>query len=450
MNSKRNIYKNILVLGGSESGVGAALLAKKHGFDVFVSDAGIIKPKYKVILQNHKILFEEQDHTVEKITEAELIIKSPGIPNSASIIQTAKKSKPVISEIEFASWFTDAKIIGITGSNGKTTTTLLIGHILKSEGTDVCVAGNVGESFAGQLAESEHDVFVLELSSFQLDDIVDFRPDIAVITNITPDHLDRYDYDFEKYAKAKMRITMNQRADDALVYCADDAETDKQIRLHNIKAKKYPFSLFFSDGICAFTENGKLNINIYNKTLTMTLEELALQGKHNTYNSMAAGISTSLINIRKETIRQSLSDYQNIEHRLEFVANVHGVSYYNDSKATNVNSTWYALEHFDRPIIWIAGGVDKGNEYSSLLPLIQKKVKAIVCLGIDNKSLHDSFKDYVEIMVDVNSAEQAVAVASLLAVKNDVVLLSPACASFDLFENYEERGQMFKSAVKSL
>jgi UDP-N-acetylmuramoylalanine--D-glutamate ligase len=438
------------VLGGSESGVGAALLAKKHGLDVFVSDAGIIKPKYKAILQSHKILFEEQRHSINRIPDIDLVIKSPGISDSAPIIQTVKKTKPVVSEIEFASWFTNAKIIGITGSNGKTTTTLLTGHILRSEGTDVCVAGNVGHSFAGQLAENEHDVFVLELSSFQLDDVIDFRPDIAVITNITPDHLDRYDHDFDKYAKAKLRITMNQRADDALVYCADDAETEKQIRLHNIKAKKYPFSIFNSEKVCAFTENGKLNINIYNNSLTMTLEELALQGRHNTYNSMAAGISARLINIRKETVRQSLSDYQNIAHRLEFVANVHGASYYNDSKATNVNSAWYALEHFDRPIIWIAGGVDKGNDYSSLLPLVQKKVKAIVCLGTDNKTLHDTFKDHVEMMVDVDSAEQAVAVASLLAAKNDIVLLSPACASFDLFENFEERGDKFKSAVKSL
>lgn len=451
MNSKRNIYNNIVVLGGSESGVGAALLASKHGVDVFVSDAGKIKPDYSSTLLNHKIPFEELGHTFNRILEADLVIKSPGIPDSAAVVQLVKHSKPVISEIEYASWFTDAKIIGITGSNGKTTTTLLTGHILKSEGLDVCIAGNVGQSFAGQLADADHDLFVLELSSFQLDDIVDFRPDIAVITNITPDHLDRYDYDFSKYAESKMRITMNQQKEDALVYCADDAETLNQLKKHSIKAKKYPFSLKpLSEAACAFTEGEKLSINIYNNPLTMTLEELALQGKHNTYNSLAAGISARLINIRKETVRQSLSDYQNIAHRLEFVANVHGVSYYNDSKATNVNSTWYALEHFDRPIIWIAGGVDKGNDYSSLLPLIRQKVKAIICLGTNNVTLHNVFSEFVETIVDVDSAEQAAAVASILAAKNDIVLLSPACASFDLFENFEERGNKFKAAVKSL
>ncbi len=451
MNSKRNIYNNIVVLGGSESGVGAALLASKHGVGIFVSDAGKIKPNYSTTLLNHNIPFEEQGHTFDRILEADLIIKSPGIPESAAVVQLARKTKPVISEIEYASWFTNAKIIGITGSNGKTTTTLLTGHILKSEGLDVCIAGNVGQSFAGQLADSDHDVFVLELSSFQLDDIIDFRPDIAVITNITPDHLDRYDFDFKKYAESKMRITMNQLEEDALVYCADDAETLNQLNQHSIKAKKYPFSLNpLSEEACAFTEGKKLSINIHNNPITMTLEELALQGKHNTYNSLAAGISARLINIRKETVRQSLSDYQNIAHRLEFVANVHGVSYYNDSKATNVNSAWYALEHFDRPIIWIAGGVDKGNDYSCLVPLIRQKVKAIICLGTNNTPLHNAFSDFVDTIVDVDSAEQAVAVASILAIKNDVVLLSPACASFDLFENFEERGNKFKAAVNSL
>ncbi|PKP54092.1 MAG: UDP-N-acetylmuramoyl-L-alanine--D-glutamate ligase [Bacteroidetes bacterium HGW-Bacteroidetes-1] len=450
MNNNRNKYKNIAVLGGGESGTGAALLASKHGINVFVSDAGKIKPNFKETLIRHKISFEEDGHQLSRILDADLIIKSPGIPDTANIIaQTAMI--PKISEIEFASWFTDAKLIGITGSNGKTTTTLLTGYLLSKGGINVCVAGNVGKSFAGQLAESDHDIFVLELSSFQLDGTIDFKVDIAVITNITPDHLDRYQYDFNKYAQSKMRITLNQDSNDALVYCADDPETVNQIELHQPLAKKYPFSLHpiaGNDG--AFVQNEKIYFNIQNNNTTMTLEELALQGKHNTYNSLAAGVSAKLLHIRGETLKQCLSDYQNIAHRLEFVANVHGVSYFNDSKATNVNSTWYALESFDRPIIWIAGGIDKGNDYTSLIPLIKKKVKAIICMGADNTKLHQVFAEHVEIITDVSSAEQAVAVASFLAAKNDIVLLSPSCASFDLFENFEMRGNRFKAAVKRL
>lgn len=450
MNEKRNKYQHIAILGGGESGTGAALLAASKGLQVFVSDAGVIPTIYKQKLVEHSISFEESGHTLHKLMACDLVIKSPGIPDKAPIISQLQP-REIISEIEFASWFTNAFIIGVTGSNGKTTTSLLLGHILKNADMDVCVAGNIGKSFAAVLAQSDHAYFVLELSSFQLDGIVDFKADISVITNITPDHLDRYQGDMQTYAASKMRITMNQSASDAFIFCADDAETMHQIEKFTPEARQFSFTLGQhpqQEG--ATIEQNKLIINIQSNPFTMTIEELALQGKHNTYNNMAAGIAAKLIGIRNETIKKSLSAYQNIEHRLEYVANVHGVAYYNDSKATNVNSTWYALESFDRPIVWIAGGVNKGNDYSSLIPLVRQKVKAIICLGKDNLHLHEAFGSLTDQIFDVDSAEQAVALASFLAAKNEVVLLSPACASFDLFDNFEDRGNQFKQVVKSL
>lgn len=450
MNQKRNNYRHIAILGGSESGTGAALLAVSKGLRVFVSDAAVIPPRYKEILTQHNITFEEGGHSLPKLAACDLVIKSPGIPNDAAIIQQLH-SVEVISEIEFASWFTSAYIIAVTGSNGKTTTSLLIGHLLKNAGLDVCVAGNVGKSFAAVLARGDHDYFVLELSSFQLDGIVDFKPDLAILTNITPDHLDRYQGDMQNYAASKMRITINQSDSNAFVFCADDQETLHQIKKFKPQAQTFSFTLGsrpLQEG--ASIEQNNLTINIKSNPFTMTLEELALQGKHNTYNNMAAGIAAKLIGIRNESIKKSLSDYQNIEHRLEYVANVHGISYYNDSKATNVNSTWYALESFNKPIVWIVGGVDKGNDYSILVPLVREKVKAIVCLGKDNSRIREAFGELTDQIFDADSAEQAVALSSFLASKNEIVLLSPACASFDLFDNYEDRGNQFKQAVKSL
>jgi UDP-N-acetylmuramoylalanine--D-glutamate ligase len=452
MHPDRNKYKNIAVLGGGESGCGAALLAQKHGITSFVSDKGKIKSIFKNELIDHQIAFEENTHSETLLGSFELVVKSPGIPDNAPIIVfLRKKCIPIISEIEFGYWFTNATLVCITGSNGKTTTTLLTGHIMETAGLDVCVAGNVGQSFARQLAISDHDYFVLELSSFQLDDIQHFKADIAVITNITPDHLDRYDHDFEKYAKSKFRILNNQDENDAFVYCSDDTAIISRINQSGIKSKQYPFSLTpYNGGEGGAIKDNNIIINIHQNTLTMTLEQLALQGKHNVYNSMAAGISAKLLQIRKESIKLGLSDFQNVAHRLEYVANVHGVSYYNDSKATNVNSTWYALENMQRPVVWIAGGVDKGNDYTDLLPLVKSKVKAIICLGLDNSKLIETFGGLVDQMYEVHSMAHAVMVASEISSNDDVVLLSPACASFDLFENYEDRGIRFKEAVKSL
>ncbi len=450
MNQRRNTYQHILILGAGESGVGAALLAHKNGLDVFVTDSGKIKEGYRQILQQAHIPFEEKGHKTEHLLWADLIIKSPGIADEIPFLSGFDKAR-IVSEIEFASWFTSAKIIAVSGSNGKTTTTLLLGHILQSAGLDVCVAGNVGKSFAASLSESDHDYFVLELSSFQLDGTQDFRANIAILTNITPDHLDRYQHSFEAYARSKFRITQNQLASDAFIYCADDEMTIQQINLQPTKAQLFPFVINKTSGYQgAYELNGKLHFEIQQNTFNMTLEQLALQGRHNVYNSLAAGLAAKIIGIRNETIKKSLSDFQNVAHRLEYVANVHGVSYYNDSKATNVNSVWYALEMFDRPIVWIAGGIDKGNDYSMLKPLVAQKVKALVCLGKDNSALFHAFEGVVEHITETQSVENAVVIASFFASKNDVVLLSPACASFDLFENYEDRGNQFKNAVRSL
>ena len=451
MNANRNKYQNIVVLGAAESGCGAALLAHKMGKSVFVSDSGTIQQKNLEQFAKFDIPFETGQHTLNRLLKADLIVKSPGIPETAVVMQKLREAqKTIVSEIEFASWFTNAKLIGITGSNGKTTTTSLIGHILKQSGIDACVAGNIGKSFSAQLFESNHDVFVLELSSFQLDDSTDFKVDIAILLNITPDHLDRYDNNMEKYARSKMRITQNQTVDDIIIYNADDEWTRRAIAFTNPKSTQYTFSLTHEVEQGAWLCDNNIFLNVNSISDHMNIEELALQGKHNIANSMAAGIASKLVGIRSENLKKSLSDFTGLSHRLEYVANVHGVSYINDSKATNVNATWYALESMNKPVVWIVGGIDKGNDYSELKPLVAKKVRAMICLGIDNEKLHEEFDDLITHIVDANSMEEAVLLASEIAQHGDTVLLSPACASFDLFKNYEERGDLFKSTVKRL
>lgn len=441
----------IVILGAAESGVGAAILATLKGYDVFVSDGGKIKEKFRTILTEKNIPFEEGGHQENNILNAKEVIKSPGIPSTAPLIRKLMDKKiPVISDIEFAGRFTKAKMICITGSNGKTTTTLLTYHILKKAGLNVGLGGNVGKSFALQVAENDFDHYVLELSSFQLDHMYDFKADIAILVNITPDHLDRYEYKLENYAASKFRITQNQTSSDAFIYCIDDEVTMKEMNERNIIAAKFPFSIKEEVKEGAFLKDETINITIKNQTLTMSIHDLALQGKHNAYNSMASGIAARLLDIRKEVIRESLSDFQNVEHRLEFVAKIHGIEFINDSKATNVNSTWYALESMEKPIVWIVGGVDKGNDYSTLFDMVKQKVTAIICLGKDNEKLKKTFSGMVSEIVEVSSATEAVAQGYRLAKKDQVVLLSPACASFDLFENFEDRGAQFKKAVKAL
>ena len=445
--------KRLVILGGGESGVGTAVLAKKKGFEVFLSDKGKIKDKYKDVLSKYGIEWEEEKHSEHLLLNADEVVKSPGITDTSDLVKTLRaKNIPVISEIEFAGRYTNAKKICITGSNGKTTTTLLIYHMMQKGGFNVGLGGNVGKSFAMQVAENEFDYYVLELSSFQLDGMFEFKADIAILLNITPDHLDRYDYKLENYADSKFRIIQNQTENDAFIYCLDDEETMKIIKNKNSKAKQYPFSIKQKVEQGAFlNENNQLVINTNNTNpLFMTIQELALQGKHNIYNSMAAGVTGKLVDMRKETIRESLSDFHNIDHRLELVGNVHGIEFINDSKATNVNSTWYALESMNNPVILILGGVDKGNDYSMLTDLVKEKVKAIICLGTDNKKIIKSFGGVVETIVEAKSAKEAVAQAYKIGKKGDTVLLSPACASFDLFENYEDRGTQFKQAVRAL
>jgi UDP-N-acetylmuramoylalanine--D-glutamate ligase len=442
--------KRIVILGAGESGVGSAILAKKNGADVFVSDFGEIKENYKQKLNDYKITWEEKKHTENLVLNADEIIKSPGIPEKVAIVQSAIKiGIPVISEIEYASRYTDAFKICITGSNGKTTTTMLTYHILKSAGLNVGLAGNVGKSWAQQIAEENYDYYVIELSSFQLDGMYDFKADIAILMNITPDHLDRYN-GMQGYTDSKFRIIQNQKETDLFIYCADDEVTQQEIAKREIKAKQLPFSLNqkFNEG--AYLENETLKIKYQSNELIMSINELALKGQHNTYNSMAAGIASQVLKIRKDNIRESLSNFHGVEHRLESVLKVHGIEFINDSKATNVNSTWYALESTAKNIIWIAGGVDKGNDYSMLDDLVRKKVKAIICLGVDNEKIHKFFGETVETIIDVQSASEAVKTAYYLASKGDSVLLSPACASFDLFDNYEDRGNQFKQAVREL
>lgn len=446
--------ERLVILGSGESGIGSAILAQAKGFSVFVSDKGLIKEKYKSQLIEHNIAFEEGVHTEDLILNAAEIIKSPGISDKADLIVKAKsKNIPVISEIEFAGRYTSAKTICITGSNGKTTTTLLTYHILKKAGYNVGLGGNVGKSFAYQVAKENFDYYVLELSSFQLDGMYNFKADIAVLLNITPDHLDRYDYKFENYVASKFRITQNQTKEDAFIYCTDDAVMQEFMKHHTIDAQLIPFSIKKTiEGNGAFLKENEITLNYNNnpKPLTMTIEQLALAGKHNVYNSMAASLAARIVDIRKDIIRESLEDFENAEHRLEFVASINGIEFINDSKATNVNSTWYALESMQKPTVLILGGQDKGNNYEELVDLVKEKVKAIVCLGVDNKKIIKAFKGTVENIVEASSAGEAVAMSYKLASKGDAVLLSPACASFDMFQNYEDRGVQFKSAVRGL
>lgn len=446
-----SIGKKIAILGAAESGVGSAVLARKKGYDVFVSDLGIIKDEYKIILAGNKIIFEEGNHSAEQILDADEVIKSPGIPEKADIIKRIRsKNIPVYSEIEFAARYTDAKMICITGTNGKTTTTLLVYHILKKAGINTGLAGNIGKSFAMQVAENKFDHYVIELSSFQLDDMFSFRANIAILLNITPDHLDRYDYSMQKYIDSKFRITQNQTTGDAFIYCADDRILQEEILKKKLNARVYPFSITRQEGMNGYLNNNNIYINTNQNLFNMSIFDLALQGKHNLYNSLAAGIAARVLDIRKEIIRESLADFQNAEHRLEFVGTVHGIDFINDSKATNINSAWFALESMQKPVIWVAGGVDKGNDYSMIHDLVKQKVKAIVCLGIDNKKIKEAFKDAVVDIVETKTASEAVNAAYKLGKKGDAVLLSPACASFDLFKNYEDRGRQFKSAVRAL
>jgi UDP-N-acetylmuramoylalanine--D-glutamate ligase len=444
--------KRIVILGAGESGTGAAILAQKQGFEVFLSDKGKIKDKYKTELLKYNISFEEEKHSEDLILNANEVIKSPGIPDKAELIKKLKENKiSIISEIEFAARYTNATLVGVTGTNGKTTTTSLVYHIFNKAGLKVAMGGNIGKSFARLVAENDFEYYVLELSSFQLDGMFKTRINIAILVNITPDHLDRYNYELQNYVDSKFRITQNQTADDAFIYCADDAITMEEVNKRDFAAKLYPFSIKKPIEQGAYLNENQLIININPKNpFTMSMENLALQGKHNLYNSMAAGIAARIIDLRKEIVRESLSDFENIEHRLETVTKVHGIEFINDSKATNVNSTWYALESMTQPTIWIVGGQDKGNDYEDLKPLVKEKVKAIVCLGVDNSKIIAEFKDIVPVIVETKSAEDAVKQAYRLGKKDDVVLLSPACASFDLFENYEERGRQFKAAVRSL
>lgn len=442
----------LVVLGGGESGIGTAILGKKKGYDVFVSDFGKIKPNYKEVLIINGIAWEEEAHTESLILNADVVMKSPGIPEKSPIVKKlVERGISVISEIEFAAPFTKATTIGITGSNGKTTTTMLTYHLLKSAGLNVGLGGNIGKSFAWQVAEDKYDSYVLELSSFQLDGIINYKPHIAIITNISPDHLDRYEYKYENYIASKFRITMNQTEEDFLIYDADDEAIADWLKNNKTKAQLIPFSLTKTFERGAFIKNKKMEINIINEEeFIMETEYIALEGKHNMKNAMAATSVAKLMKIRNATIRESLSNFQGVEHRLEKVLKIQNVQYINDSKATNVNAAFFALDSMITPTVWIVGGVDKGNDYNELMSMVREKVKAIICLGVDNKKIIDVFGNVVDIMIEVSSMEDAVKMAQRLTEKGDTVLLSPACASFDLFENYEDRGNQFKKAVRNL
>ncbi|WP_031427374.1 UDP-N-acetylmuramoyl-L-alanine--D-glutamate ligase [Flavimarina sp. Hel_I_48] len=443
--------KKLIILGGGESGIGAALLGKKEGFEVFVSDFGKIKTKYKDVLINNAIEWEEGGHSESRILTADAVVKSPGIPDKAPLIVSLKaEGIPVISEIEFASRYTKANLIAITGSNGKTTTTSMVAHILKVAGLKSIAAGNIGDSFARGVAEKDIENYVLEISSFQLDGIVDFAPHIAIITNITPDHLDRYEYKFENYIASKFRIAMNQTESDYLIYDADDTVITDWLEKHPVKARLLPFSVLKKVKEGAYLANDKIIIEIDNNQLTMSTANLSMKGVHNTKNAMAAATASRLLSIRKATIRESLEGFQGVEHRLEQVLKINNVSYINDSKATNVNATFYALDSMTAPTVWIVGGTDKGNDYKDLFPLVNEKVKAIICLGVDNRKLMDTFSNMVDVIIETQSVVEATKIAYKLANKGENVLLSPACASFDLFENYEDRGRQFKEAVRNL
>jgi UDP-N-acetylmuramoylalanine--D-glutamate ligase len=444
--------KRFVILGGGESGVGAALLAKQKGYEVFLSEGSSLKDGYRNELRETGIEYEEGGHTEEKILDADEVMKSPGIPEKATIVQKIRNSGiDIISEIELAYRFKgDSKIIAITGSNGKTTTTALTYHICKTAGLDCALVGNIGESFAKQVAIDPRPLYVVEVSSFQLDDIKNFRPDIAILTNITEDHLDRYDYQFEKYIKSKFRITMNQQQDDYFIYCGDDEVTMKYLDEFNIQSNQLPISMKRDLPNGAFIKDGDMYVRTGQDFTSMSVFDFALKGKHNQYNTMAACVAAAILDIRKEKIRDAVQTFQNLEHRMEYVATIRGVEFINDSKATNVNSAWYALESMTKPTVLILGGVDKGNDYSLIEDLVKEKVKAIICLGTDNKKIHEAFVGTVSTIVDAHTAPEAVQAAFHLAEKGDVVLLSPACASFDLFKNYEDRGQQFKKAVKEL
>ena len=442
--------KYIAVIGAGESGVGAALLAQKMGADVFVSDYSSIKENYKKELENHGISFEENGHTIDKIQKANIVVKSPGISNETAVIRKVKEANiSLLSEIEFASQFSSSTTICITGSNGKTTTTMLVYHILKKAGFSVGFGGNIGKSFARQLTVSDYEYYVLELSSFQLDDLLDFRADIAILLNITPDHLDRYENDMNLYINSKMKILNNQTKNDWLIYNADDPNILSALEKKSPNINFAPFSLTKKQLVGGYINKEQLIINI-KEQFTMSIHDLALKGKHNTQNSLAAGIAARIVEIRKDIVRQSLEDFVNVEHRLEFVAKINGVEFINDSKATNINSTWFALESMEKPTVWIVGGVDKGNDYNELMSLVDEKVKAIICLGENNEKIIEAFQSKVESIVEARNAVEAVAYAYRLARKDESVLLSPACASFDLFESYEDRGNQFKQAVRML
>jgi UDP-N-acetylmuramoylalanine--D-glutamate ligase len=443
--------KRLVILGGGESGVGTAILGKKEGFDVFVSDMGKIKTVYQEVLNKYGIAWEEQQHTEEKILNATVVMKSPGIPDKVEIVKKLHGlGVPVISEIEFAAPYTQAVTIGITGSNGKTTTTMLTYHLLKSAGLQVGLAGNIGKSFAWQVAETEQDYYVLELSSFQLDGIVNYKPHIAVLTNISPDHLDRYEYKYENYINSKFRITMNQTEQDYLIYDADDEASIEWLKHNQTNAQLLPFSISKTLEKGAYLNQNTMEVNINEEEFIMETEHIALEGKHNMKNAMAATSVAKLMQIRNATIRESLSNFQGVEHRLEKVLKIQNVQYINDSKATNVNATFFALDSMNAPTVWIVGGVDKGNDYTELMPLVREKVKAIVCLGLENTKIIESFGNVVDLVIEVDNMFDAVNMSAHIAEKGDTVLLSPACASFDLFENYEDRGNQFKQVVKGL
>ena len=446
------MQQRLVILGGGESGVGAAVLAAKQGYDVFVSDGGPLKDNYRQDLQQHGIVFEEGGHTIGKVLNADEIVKSPGIPEKNELIkQVRARGIPVISEIELAYRHKGgSRIIGITGSNGKTTTTAMTYHICRHGGLDCALVGNIGYSFARQVAEDPKQWYVAEISSFQLDDIVTFRPDVAILTNITEDHLDRYDYKFENYIRSKFRITMNQTKDDYFIYNEDDPVIRENLDRYPIHSNPLPFTMQHETNKGGFINKGQMHIETGNEKWQMSIYDFALKGIHNQYNTMAAGIASATVGIRKQKIREAIQSFEALEHRMEYVSTVRGVEFINDSKATNVNSTWYALESMDKPTILILGGVDKGNDYSLIRDLVKEKVKAIVCMGVDNRKIHEAFQNDVALMVNTASAEEAVKAAFHFATKGDVVLLSPACASFDLFKNYEDRGRQFKEAVRDL
>lgn len=444
--------KRLVILGAGESGIGAAILGRQKGYDVFVSDGGAMQEKYRAELEKRNIPYEEGGHTADKIMSADEVMKSPGIPEKNEWVRKIREMDiPVISEIELAYRYKgNSKIIGITGSNGKTTTTALTFHLCKTGELDCALVGNIGYSFARQVAEDPKDWYVAEISSFQLDDIKTFRPDIAILTNITEDHLDRYEYRFENYINSKFRIVENQTKEDYFIYCEDDPVTMQYIQNYSINSNPLPFTMHRELNRGAFIKNGQLTVAASDEKVQMSIYDFALKGKHNQYNTMAAGIAASVIGIRKEKIRFAIESFEALAHRMEPVSVVRGVEFINDSKATNVNSTWYALESMTKPVILILGGIDKGNDYSLIREMVKEKVKAIVCLGKDNRKIHEAFQNDVPLMVNTGGAEEAVKAAFHFANKGDVILLSPACASFDLFKNYEDRGDQFKKAVREL